>query len=175
MQVADSPLAGEEMEARGPSCPFCLSSWCCVLPALSPRSSDRRCRLCLWGVGDRVAPRWERGVRQLPGCHAISSVASCLHSFAFPSDLPLCPVFLMWFPLRSGWGKGSMWVIAVFTLTYHAKAWSALWYKGCRELQAVHKNGVWVLLTALIERQKSPSPNPPQDPDHLLLLLQAAL
>lgn len=98
---------------------------------------------------------------------------NCLHSFAFPGDLPPCPVFLMRFPLRSGWRKGSMWITAVFTCAYHAKAWSPLWCGGCRELQAMHKGGVWVL-TALIERQKSPSALPSRDPDHLLYLLHAA-
>lgn len=84
---------------------------------------------------------------------------NCLHSFAFPGDLPPCPVFLMRFPLRSGWRKGSMWITAVFTRAYHAKAWSPLWCGGCRELQAMHKGGVCVL-TALIERQKSPFTRP---------------
>lgn len=152
-------------------CPFCLNSWPSVSSptALPPRSSDRRCSLCLWRAGGRVAP-WQQRCEAVPGFHAISSVANCSHSFAFPSDLPLCPVFLMWFALRSGRGKGSMWIIAVFSLTYHAKA--APWCRGCRELQAMHRGDVWMFI-ALIERQKSPSPIPSRDPPHLLCLLQS--
>lgn len=62
------PLAGSG--AGGPSCPFCLSSWCSV--------SSLSCHLGeLTGgaaYGGRVTPWQGRGVRELAAFHANSSV-----------------------------------------------------------------------------------------------------
>lgn len=85
------PLAGEGLGAAEPSCPFCLSlrySVSSLTPHLRAVTEGAEDKFVLRKAGARGAPWKERGEKSLPGFHAISSVANCSHSFAFPSDLP---------------------------------------------------------------------------------------
>lgn len=99
----------------------------------------RRGSSCLGGAGGRVAPWQERGVRQLPGSHAISSVANCSHSFAFPSGLPVsCAPHVVSIKVRVGEGKHVNYC-SIYS-HWSCQSWEHLWHKGCRELQAGHRD-----------------------------------
>lgn len=135
------PLAGEGLGAGEPSCLLCLSS--CVLTDFPPQISDRRCSLCLGKLGPEGLP----GRREVwSSCQAFMPSAQWLIvciALPFPVIFPVsCVPHVVSIKVRV-WGKGSMWITAVFTLTYHSKARSALHYRVCTELQAKHKGSVW--------------------------------
>lgn len=106
-EVPDSPLVHNlQVVQASVSVLELLIPRCLRPPALPPGCCGRRRSSCLGGAGGRVAPWQERGMRQLPGSPAISSVANCLHSFAFPSGLPVsCAPHVVSIKVRVGEGK----------------------------------------------------------------------
>lgn len=106
-EVPDSPLVHDLQAVQASASVLeLLIPGCLCPPALPPGCRGRRHSSCLGGAGGRVAPWQERGVRQLPGSPAISSVANCLHSFAFPSGLPVsCAPHVVSIKVRVGEGK----------------------------------------------------------------------
>lgn len=161
------PLAGEGLGAGEPSCPFCLYSCSSASSLISHLKPVTKCILCLGRLGPKGLP----GRTEVwSSCQALMPSAQWLIvciALPFPVIFPVsCVPHVVSIKVRV-WGKGSMWIAAVFTLPYHSKARSALCYRACTGLQAMHEGRVggvnctaWKAEISLLHPFKMPWPPP---------------